>query len=233
MLPSLKIVPFLLVSLIICSVNTKMITVQDSVASFEINVEKSAPDTSVVKDIPILDVVLLHGARFTADTWKQQGTLTELSKEGFRAIAIDLPGFGKSPKIAISISNEDILLKIVDELKLNKIVLIAPSMSGQFAFPFIKAHPERISAFVPIAPIVPKHIDLVEFSSFEFSSLVIWGSRDEYGKIKSSEMTRWKNASPLEILNADHACYLDDPHAFHSGLLSFLSEERSKCVASA
>jgi pimeloyl-ACP methyl ester carboxylesterase len=39
-------------------------------------------------------VLLLHGASFTADTWLVTGTLRELDRAGYRAVAIDMP-YGK------------------------------------------------------------------------------------------------------------------------------------------
>ena len=41
------------------------------------------------EDIP---VVLLHGMKFQATTWKELGTLEKIADAGFQAIAMDMPG---------------------------------------------------------------------------------------------------------------------------------------------
>ena len=41
---------------------------------------------------PRLNVLLLHGIRFSSDTWLQLRTLAVLADAGHRAVAVDLPG---------------------------------------------------------------------------------------------------------------------------------------------
>ena len=41
-------------------------------------------------------VVLLHGATLTSETWEETGTIQTLANAGYRVIAVDLPGLGRS-----------------------------------------------------------------------------------------------------------------------------------------
>ena len=41
-------------------------------------------------------MLLLHGARFSSDTWRKLGTIDKLTDAGYYVVALDLPGFGRS-----------------------------------------------------------------------------------------------------------------------------------------
>jgi abhydrolase domain-containing protein 14 len=59
------------------------------------------------------DILLLHGAKFQAATWKELKTLDRLDDAGYRPHAIDLPGFGKSPRCAVA--HETVLQLFIQE----------------------------------------------------------------------------------------------------------------------
>jgi alpha-beta hydrolase superfamily lysophospholipase len=170
-----------------------------------------------------LPVVLLHGAAFRAETWRQTGTLAALAEAGYRAVAVDLPGFGESPQAAIDYGTW--LGQLLDQLDLERPVIVSPSMSGRFSLPLLTASPNRLSGFVAVAPVaIPEYRDRLR--DITAPVLAIWGQRDQIVPLANADLlvAEAPQARKVILPDAKHAAYLDDPDGFHEALLQFLGE---------
>ncbi len=94
-------------------------------------------------------VVLLHGKNFGADYW--ENTLRALSAQGYRVVALDQIGFGKSSKPEIRYTFAmlaDNTVRVLDHLKVGRVAIVANSMGGMLGVHFARRHPDRVSALV-------------------------------------------------------------------------------------
>ncbi len=166
-------------------------------------------------------VLFLHGASFSAKTWKELGSLKLLAERGYRAIALDLPGYGSSE--SFSGSPVEFLSLVMEELNLNRPILISPSMSGRYSLPFIVEHSDKLRGFVAIAP-----VDILKFKrqlqGINLPVLAIWGSNDKIIPVaKADELLEVMPAAQKVILpNAGHACYMTATDEFHDRLIQFI-----------
>ena len=174
-----------------------------------------------------LPVLLLHGARFQSETWRQLGTLARLAAEGFRAVALDLPGYGASPASPPGVEPD--LAAFIAARKLERPVIVAPSMSGKYALPLVTGHPERFAGFVAVAPVeLPRYEKALR--SLALPTLIVWGANDAVVPVQQAEaLHSWVKDSRLVILpGARHPCYLDRPDEFHSALIEFVRSLRER-----
>ncbi len=100
-------------------------------------------------------VMLLHGKNFNGAYWEK--TATDLSAKGFRVLIPDQIGFGKSSKpqnYQFSFSQLAYNTKaILDELKINRIIVLGHSMGGMVATRFSLLYPERVEKLILENPI--------------------------------------------------------------------------------
>jgi pimeloyl-ACP methyl ester carboxylesterase len=192
------------------SIESKYITVQQAHIHYLEAGSANAPS-----------VLLLHGASFSAKTWQELGTLTLLAENGYRAVAVDLPGFGQSQQIAGS--PQDFLSQLMEPLNLQPPVLVSPSMSGGYSLPLVAQHPEKLKGFVPVAPVSLPSFEQ-QLGGIELPTLAIWGSNDQIVPVTWAErLCHWlPNAHKVILENAGHACYMRATAEFHQHLLQFV-----------
>lgn len=94
-------------------------------------------------------IVLMHGLNFFAEAWAP--TIEVFRKEGYRVVALDQIGFGRSSKPDIPYTLNDIARNskaVLDKIGVAKAVILGHSMGGMTATRFALFYPETASHLV-------------------------------------------------------------------------------------
>ena len=165
---------------------------------------------------------MLHGAKFSAQTWEELGTLDKVAEAGFQPWALDLPGYGESP------SCEEQPIRVVASFLSSfkqSTILVGPSMGGQLALDIALRAPHLLSGLVLVAPVQVKQF-ADQLAKIEVPTLVVWGDQDQVADPAHAETLKagMPDARVEIIEGGAHPCYLDDPARWHSLLTGFLTE---------
>src|SRR5215470_1349716 len=143
-------------------------------------------------------VILLHANTGTADAWQKQ--LPVLAQAGYRAIAFDRPGRGKSVAGTKPVSVTEILDALVDHLKLAKIHLIGVAGGGYVALDYAAWRPERLKSLVLAATGLGLALDeeaqrfrkLAEIPGFRDLPAEVREMSPSYRGMNPEGVARWK-----------------------------------------
>ncbi|MCL9809228.1 alpha/beta fold hydrolase [Flavobacterium luminosum] len=97
-------------------------------------------------------LLFIHGLSSNADAWYRN---IETLKENYTCVALDLPGFGKSTKVAPAYTPSffaEIAYKLTQQLKLKNITVVGHSMGGQTAVKLALNYPKKIQSLILVAP---------------------------------------------------------------------------------
>jgi abhydrolase domain-containing protein 14 len=168
-------------------------------------------------------VVLLHGMKFQAATWLELGTLDHLAAAGYQAMAIDMPGFGRSPECATE--QDQVLTACLQEAGLHTPILIGPSMGGRIAMEYAINHPDALSGLILVGAVGVEE-NRENLSKINVPTLLVWGGEDTISPLANSDilLKGIKDAERSIIAGAPHPCYLEQPDQWHAILDNFLQQ---------
>lgn len=131
-------------------------------------------------------VVLIHGWMGDAGTWGrvEKGEVKLKAADGFRVIALDCRGHGKSDKphdpAKYGPAMADDVVRLLDHLKIDKAHLLGYSSGAFIAGRVVATHPDRVLGVVygGQAPVVAGHVKPTDFSECDTFAEAVDAGKD-------------------------------------------------------
>jgi len=166
-------------------------------------------------------IILLHGASFSATTWDELGTIDLLGRHGFDAHALDMPGFGASPKCPTP--KTELLTAYITTFDLDSPILVGPSRGGRYSQEFAFTRPDLVGGLILIGSVgIEENKD--RFRALDVPCLLVWGSDDAVSPVQNAELLNEliPDSRLVIVEEGSHPCYLNKPDVWHRELLAFL-----------
>lgn len=158
----------------------------------EVNGTRLCYETVGADDAPA--VVFVHG--FSLDTRMWDGQVEAFAGR-YRVVRYDLRGFGRSaiPDPGVVYQHDDDLRALLDELGIGRAAIVGLSLGGAVALNFALSYPERVSALVLAASVLPG------FEAPELAALSrsIWGAGQSHGADAARAL--WIDCAFFQVAN--------------------------------
>lgn len=143
-------------------------------------------------------VIFVHGLGSNLKFWRYQ--LDTFAARGYRVIALDLPGYGKSDKPSsfpyTMEAMADVVREVARQKGIRRPILVGHSMGGQTALSFAIRHPDDLGALVLSAPAGFEEFSRSEKEWFKKVFTVRFvKSTSEYGvwgAVRRANFQRWR-----------------------------------------
>lgn len=160
-------------------------------------------------------IIFLHGLGSYSKFWRYQ--LDRFAEQGYRVIALDMIGFGKSDKPSgFSYTTEamaEVVLALLRHARIERPVLVGHSMGGQVALSFAIRHPQEAAGLVLVSPAGFEAFSVREKKWFEkvFNTNFVESTTeyDLWGNIRYQNFSRW--SSDYEWLLEERVRTAKDP----------------------
>ena len=133
-------------------------------------------------------MILIHGAGMDGTVWQQQTRF--LAHHGLRAVAVDLPGHGRSHGTPLEtiVDMADWVARFVEAADLQPVHVAGHSMGSFIALELARRHAELVTSLVLMgtADAMPVHPDLID------------ASENELGRA-AALMAAWSHAKPAHV----------------------------------
>lgn len=170
-----------------------------AVEYIDLNIEGNALKMAYMDVVPEVEngktVLFLHGKNFTGYYW--DSVMTVLNDKGYRVIAPDQIGWGKSSVPDIHYSFH-LLAKntkqMLDEIGISKVYLIGHSMGGMLATRFALMYPEMVEKLILENPIgLEDYKTFVPYTTIdEQFQKELSATYDSYKKYQQTYYPEWK-----------------------------------------
>ncbi|HLB46336.1 MAG TPA: alpha/beta fold hydrolase [Anaerolineales bacterium] len=136
--------------------------------------------------------VFIHGRVLPLASWQSwKPNLEEVAEAGFRAIAIDLPGYGEAARAEGAISTEsavDCVLELFDRMPITRASIVGHNWGGLIAWRAALLGKSRVMKLVLVAAEGAEQLIKSLSGELDLPTLVVWAEDDPCLPVSQAQM---------------------------------------------